>query len=149
MPLFDTSALLPLFNPGHSHHDDAKKAFESCGQVVLHPLVIHEFTTVVRRLAKDRGADGNEEARRGLLALLAEPRVKVRADMDYDAAIDRYIAAPRLSFTDAVVAGSRFHYDKEEPIAFDDHLLKAQALSKEECRKRRLLMEQRISGLDP
>lgn len=120
MPLFDTSALLPLFDPGHPHHQRAKDAFERAETAVLHPSVIVEFTTVMRRLAKDIGENGNEAARSALKALLDQPRVLVSADIDHRRACSLYLDEPAISFTDAVVARSDEAFDKEEPVAFDD-----------------------------
>lgn len=118
MSVFDASVLIPLFMQRHPHHEAAKKHFENADLVLLHPCVIDEFTTVSRRLANDQGLDGNRYARTSLQALLNEPRVRVRSEMNYDDVVALYLAAPRLSFTDAVV--QRLALDqKTKPLSFD------------------------------
>lgn len=129
MPVFDTSALLPIFNPEHPHHGRAREAFERAELVVLHPCVLTEFTMVIRRLAKDLGQDGNAAAREALQSLLDQPRVLVSGDMDHRPACELYMARKEISFTDAVVAMSDKAFDREEPVAFDDGVWRARSSS--------------------
>ena len=147
MPAFDTSALLPLFNPQHPHYGRARARFEAAETVILHPSVITEFTTVMRRLAKDKGLDGNEKARQALVALLQQPRVAIRAEMDYDAVVDRYLCAPGISFTDAVVGASVLHFDKSQPVTFDKKLGKLRAPTAKERARRRKALESSLADL--
>lgn len=145
VPAFDTSALLPLFNAQHPHYGRAKAQFEAADMVVLHPSVITEFTTVMRRLAKDKGLDGNEKARQALMALLRQPRVAIRADMDYEAVVDRYLCAPGISFTDAVVAASVAHFNKSKPVTFDKKLGKLRAPTAKVRARRRKALESSLA----
>jgi predicted nucleic acid-binding protein len=125
MPAFDTSVLVPLLDRGHPRHTEAARRFDAADQVLIHPAVASELTTVVRRLAKDRGQDGNRAARQALRALLEQPRVRLESELQADAALRRYLADAALSFTDALVAQMRWHHDQQEPVAFDDDLLRA------------------------
>lgn len=113
--------------------------------VILHPSVITEFTTVMRRLAKEKGYDGNEKARQALMALLRQPRVAIRADMDYEEVVDRYLCAPGISFTDAVVAASVAHFSKSEPVTFDKKLGKLRAPTARERARRRKALGSRVA----
>ena len=89
--------------PVHEHHARARKAFRNADDVLLHPCILAEFTTVVRRNAKDAGEDGAKAARLALRALLHQPRVRVVHDIDHGAAVRRFLARPRLSFADAIL----------------------------------------------
>ena len=125
MPAIDTDALVALVTADHPHHAEAVRRFEDAVQVYVHPAVACEFTTVVRRQANRAGQDGNKAARRTLKALLAQPRVRLDAAVPHAAAAARYEASPRLSLADAIVAESRWHYDGQDPISFDQALLRA------------------------
>lgn len=146
MPIFDTSALVPLFIENHPRHADAKKAFNDAEQVVLHPCVIAELTTVVRRFTKDAGEDGNAAARKTLLRLLRQPRVVVRADMPYEDSIELFLVDPRISFTDAIVSESQSHMDKQEPVSFDEGIWRARAIGAEERMRRRRALDETTSA---
>lgn len=135
MPAFDASALVPLFVPGHPHEAPATVRFEEVGVVLVHPCVLAEMTTALRREAKNRGLDGNETARAALEALLAEPRVRVEPALAYDDAIARYLAFTGLSLTDAIVAELRWHHDRQEPVTFDRDLLRAARATSKEVRQ--------------
>ena len=125
MPAIDTDALVALITPGHPHHGEAVRRFEAAAQVYVHPAVACEFTTVVRRQANRAGEDGNKVARRTLKALLAQPRVRLDASVAHPDAVARYEGAPRLSLADAIVAEFRWHHDKQDPITFDQGILRA------------------------
>jgi predicted nucleic acid-binding protein len=144
LPLFDTNALIPLFNQQHPRHADARKRFETTDQVVLHPTVIYEITMIIRRMANKAGLDGNERARIALLTLLKEPKVTVQADMDYQRVVDMYVAHPGLSFTDAVIARSSEHFDKKEPVTYDKKIHRARTTNRKDIMKRRKDMDLRI-----
>lgn len=145
LPVFDTSVLVPLFIKEHEHHKKAKHLFATADWIILHPSVITEFTTVIRRLAKNKGLDGNEQAREALLSLLLQPRVSIRSDMDYQEIIDLYASSSRLSFTDAMVAQSDAYFDKKAPATLDESCEIAHTISKEERKRRRKDIESRIS----
>ena len=144
MPHFDTSALVPLFYEDHPNHARAKAAFASADEVVLHACVVLELTTVVRRLAKAAGKDGNLEARQALAAILREPRVRLQDG--HEAAVELYLADPRISFTDAIIAVSGSPGSKEEPVAFDEAIWKAAAIPRDKRARARKTVE---AGLRP
>lgn len=123
MPAFDASALVPLFDAAHPRHDEARRRFREARQVLLHPCTVAEMTMVVRRIAKDHGRNGNKVARQALSSLLEQPRVRIEASLDYEAAVAMYLDTNKLSFTDAVVAQMRHHHDRKAPVTFDDDLL--------------------------
>lgn len=125
MPAFDTDALVALVTPTHPHHVQARKQFDDAGQVFIHPAVAAEFTTVVRRQANKASLDGNRIARQHLLALLDQPRVRLDSNVDHDHAVERYLAWNPLSLTDAIVAESRWSYDRQDPVTFDQDIIKA------------------------
>jgi predicted nucleic acid-binding protein len=128
MPAMDTDAAIALVTTTHPHHAEAVRQFEDAVQIYLHPSVVSEFTTVLRRQANQAGLDGNQVARQTLARLLEQPRVRLETGIDHDHAVDRYHASPPLSFTDAVVAEFRWHLDKAAPITFDKALAKAAAM---------------------
>lgn len=103
MTVWDTSAIIPLFDPDHEHHAAARRRFEEAEEVWLHPCVVLETTTYIRRQAKDQGGNGNRVAREFLAGLLNQPRVRVAQEMNADAAVEKYLGAGSLSFTDACV----------------------------------------------
>ncbi len=119
MTTFDTSALVPLFDVRHPRREEARAAFRAARTAKLHPCVLAELTTVVRRLAKDRGQDGNKEARNALRALLGQPRCGISTQADYDKAVRRYLSDSALSLTDAIISTMK------EPYAFDERILRA------------------------
>lgn len=125
MPAFDTSVLIPLFDVGHPRHGQSQRLFLEADMVLLHPCVLQEVTTVVRRNAKDAGQDGNKAARAVLRKLLAQPRVRIAGDMDYDAVVELYVDNAKLSFTDAVVCGMRSYFDRKDPVTFDERMVAA------------------------
>lgn len=147
MPAFDVNVLVALVDEDHPHHPVATRLFDTAGTVLLHPCVLTEFTTVIRRHAKSIGQDGNAAARRALRAVLAQPRVTVEPSIPEADAIARYLAFPGLSFTDAVVAEMRWHHDRQEPITFDQGVVKASRATSKEVRA--MLEAQRDPGGSP
>ena len=125
MPAMDADALVALVTSTHPHHVAARARFDAAGQIYLHPSVITEFTTVLRRQANRNGGDGNAVARQALETLLKQPRVKIETGIPHAGAATRYLRTNPLSFTDAVVAEFRWHLDKLDPITFDAAILKA------------------------
>ena len=125
MPAIDTDAAVALVTTTHPHHSAARRRFDAATQVYLHPSVITEFTTVLRRQANRAGSDGNAVARQALATLLAQPRVKIEAGIDHAHAVQRYMGSPALSFTDAVVASFSAWFDKATPLTFDQAILRA------------------------
>lgn len=125
MPAFDTDALVALVDQDNEHHAEARRRFVQADLVLLLPSVLSEFTTVVRRHARAKRMDGNKAARKALSQLLAEPRVRVEAQLDYLAASKRYLETPGLSYTDALVAQMRWHHDQLDPVTFDKAVLRA------------------------
>lgn len=141
MPLFDTSALVPLFDEAHPNHKKATAAFQAADLVLLHPCVVLELTTVLRRLGKAARLDGNRAAREALVVLLQEPRVRMEGN--HDAAVELFLADTRISFTDAIVAVSGSGVDA--PVAFDDAISKAAAMPPEKRVKARKAIEARVA----
>lgn len=125
MPAIDTDALVALVTPSHPHHAAASKLFDEAVQIYVHPAVAAEFTTVIRRNANKANLDGNRLARQHLKAILDQPRVRLDASVDHGDAVQRYMKAHPLSLTDAIVAESRWFYDRQDPITFDKAILKA------------------------
>lgn len=119
MPAFDTSVLVPLFTPGHPHHERSVAAFNDADQVLLHPCVLAETTTVLRRLVKGAAGDGDAAGRQAIQALLEQPRCRLVADLDYPRAVARYGASPSLSLTDAIVLQLGQEHDRRPPVTFD------------------------------
>jgi predicted nucleic acid-binding protein len=124
-PAFDTSALVPLFDPSHERHAEASKSFDEATAVLIHPCVLAEFTTVLRRLARASGRDGNKVSREALANLLQQPRVRVEADVDHAEAVSLFQENARLSFTEAVVLAMRNHKGAGAPVTFDENVLAA------------------------
>lgn len=119
MPAFDTNVLIALIDEDHAQHQEAKQRFDGAQEVLLHPCIVAEFTTVVRRLAKDAGMDGNRAARDALQGLLAQPRVRIVNHMDHADAVQLYMAEPKLSFADAVLSEMRWGFDRQESVTFE------------------------------
>lgn len=124
MPVFDSDALVALFDADHPHHAEAKRQFEGADHVLVHPSVVTEFTTVVRRHAKAKGLDGNVAAREALGDVLEQPRVRIEERLVYPAAVARYMESNTLSFTDAIVAQLAWQ-DQNPPVTFDGQLRRA------------------------
>lgn len=124
MPAFDADALVALVDAAHPHHVEAKHRFDSADQVLLHPSVVTEFTTVVRRHAKAKGIDGNVAAREALRNILTQPRVRLEERLAYPSAVARYMESKALSFTDAIVAQLAWQ-DQDPPVTFDTQLRRA------------------------
>lgn len=119
MPAFDTGVLIAIVDEEHARHREAKRLFDEAQEVLIHACIVAEFTTVVRRLAKHAGADGNRAARDALNGLLAQPRVRIVNTMDHADAVRLYMAESRLSFADAVVSEMRRGFDRQESVTFD------------------------------
>jgi predicted nucleic acid-binding protein len=150
MPAFDTDALVALFDEAHPHHKEARDEFLQADAVLLHPCVISEFTTVVRRLAKDAQQDGAAVARQTLHALLQQPRVSITRNIGYEDAIQLYTVAPNLSFTDAVVSEMRAWGDKKFPVTFDKNIEASYKLGEEIRQKRfKAFVANSSGGLPP
>jgi predicted nucleic acid-binding protein len=124
LPAIDSDAVVALMTTTHPHHAEARRQFDAASHIYLHPSVITEFTTVLRRQAKKNGLDGNAVAREALDTLLKQPRVTIELGIDHHQAADRYAKTTTLSFTDAVVADFQFHLDRQPPITFDAALAK-------------------------
>lgn len=127
MPAFDTSVLVALFDRGHPSHDAAVKAFRDAPAVLLHPCILAELSTVIRRNARKAGADGNSAARTALRHLLAQPRCRVFADIQHGAAFERYLKTRGLSLTDAILLQFMDEADRQPPVTFDRRIQKAAA----------------------
>ena len=125
MPAIDADAMVALHTSTHPSHIEARRKFEAVGQVYLHPSVVTEFTTVLRRQANKQGLDGNAIAREALQSFMAQPRVQLSIDVDHGDATLRYLANRDLSFTDAIVAEFKWSADKQDPITFDKTVIKA------------------------
>ncbi len=125
MPAIDADAVVALHTSSHPNHREARRKFEAASQVYVHPSVVTEFTTVLRRQANKHGLDGNQIAREALQSFMAQPRVQLSVDVDHGDATQRYLANRTLSFTDAIVAEFRWSTDKQDPITFDKDVIKA------------------------
>lgn len=115
--------LVALQDATHANHGKAQVALAT-GPITVTLGTLAELTTVLRRVAKDRGLDGSRVARDGLRRLrthaayrdapiVVEPRITAIYDADQ-----------RLSFVDAWnIAASR---EAREPlVTFDGDVQKA------------------------
>lgn len=118
MVSFDTGALMAVFDADHPRHDWAREAFRDADQVLLHPCVLAETSTLLRRRINGVGKDGNKGARDAIRLLRAEPRCRLIAGIDHDAVTRRYLADHQLSFVDAVVLELAFR-ERTAPVTFD------------------------------
>ncbi len=106
MPVIDTSFLIAAWNKDHAFHARSHELLQQA-TANQQPLAVNagalsEASRIIRRLAKDQGAKGNEIARSFLHAFLHLPGATI-ADRHADIAWSRYLAQNPLSFVDAWV----------------------------------------------
>lgn len=100
MSVADTSALVALVDTNHAHHADAAHSLAE-GPVTVTWGSLAEVATVVRRLAKDAGLDGNRAARQALAAVTGLAGFRQAAAPDLGKVLKLHGKEATLSFVDA------------------------------------------------
>lgn len=122
MTVANTSVLVPLLDAGHPHHTRAQQDLAE-GHITVTRGSLAEVATVVRRLAKDAGEDGNQAARRALAAITALAGFREAPHVGLEAVVKLHQQDRRLSFVDAWNLAVARHAN--EPLASYDEGLQA------------------------
>ena len=95
------------------------------GAIVVSRGTLAEFTTVIRRLAKDEGRNGNAEARSAMAALRSHRAYRAAADVSEDEIAALFQRDTKLTFVDAwnIIAAAR----ESEPLASFDKPVRSYA----------------------
>lgn len=123
MTVADTSVILALLDETHPRHHEARGALAN-GWITVTRGTLAETSTVVRRLAKDAGIDGNAAARRAVDGVCALAGFREAPPTDLDAVTGVFRRERPLSFADAwaLVAS----VEGNEPlVTYDKPLLRA------------------------
>lgn len=102
MPVLDTTVLVALFDESHESRGKVLRQLGDATVLHIPSVVLAELMLVLRKLAKDRGHDGNAFARACLAKLMAKRGIEERQEYDGAAARQLFRANPGLSYVDAV-----------------------------------------------
>ncbi|MHB8633962.1 MAG: PIN domain-containing protein [Thermoplasmatota archaeon] len=124
MTVADTAGLVALLDANHTHHAQAAHALKE-GPVVVTWGSLSEVATVIRRLAKENGLDGNLAARQALAAITGLKGFRDAAQLPLPDVLKLHHQEPSLSFVDAW--NLHLALATKEPLLTFDRALKSAA----------------------